>query len=292
MPFRPVRLAQEAEMLRIWSWNVNGLDVWDDVAAGEVDVALLQECRRPPADWPKQVVPDRGGEWRTAGWTERPPWDRRTAIVAPSAGPSGGIELRARPLVAIGDEHDGDGLTVSRHGTLAAADVLLDDGPVTLVSMYAGWDRSSDGRGLIHADAAANRLLSDLSALITHPTQHRIIAAGDLNLLHRHGEGGDPYWGARYASVFDRAASLGLVMVGPFAPNGRIANPRPAERPEGARDVPTYPTRAQGPAGAQRQLDFVFASPAIAERIEVRALNGIQEWGPSDHCRIAIDLAD
>jgi len=278
-------------MLRIWSWNVDGLDVWDDIAAGDVDVALLQECRRLPADWPGQVVPHRDGEWRTAGWTERPPWDRRTAIVAPTTGPSGGVDLHARPLVAIGDEHDGDALAVSRHGTLAAADVLLDDGPVTLVSLYAAWDRSVDGRALIHADAAAHRLLSDLSALITHPTRHRIIAAGDLNLLHRHGESGDPYWGARYASVFERAEAVGLVLVGPFAPHGRVADPRSAELPKGARDVPTYHTRTQEPAGAQRQLDFVFASRSIAERIEVQALNGVEEWGPSDHCRIAIDLA-
>lgn len=103
-------------MLRIRSWNVNGLggpEVWGDIAA-------------------------RDGEWRTAGWTDRPPWDRRTAIVAPTPGLSGGIELRAHPLVGIGDEHDDDALAVSRHGTLAAADVLLDDGPLTLVSMYAG----------------------------------------------------------------------------------------------------------------------------------------------------------
>jgi hypothetical protein len=67
---------------------------------------------------------------------------------------------------------------------------------------------------------------------------------------------------------------------------------QPSELPERAHSVSTYHTRAQGPAGAQRQLDFVFASPSIAERVEVRALNGVEEWGPSDHCRIAIDLAD
>ena len=125
-------------MLRIWSWNVNGLggpEVWGDIAAGDVDGALLQKCRRPPAGFHGRVVPDRDGEWRTAGWTERPPWDRRTAIVAPTPRPSGGIELRAHPLVGIGDEYDGDALAVSRHGTLAAADVLLDDGLLTLVSM-------------------------------------------------------------------------------------------------------------------------------------------------------------
>ena len=92
--------------------------------------------------------------------------------------------------------------------------------------------------------------------------------------------------------MFERAEALGLGLglglVGPFAPHGRMADPRPVELPDGARDVPTYHTRTQGPAGTQRQLDFVFASTLIAERIEVRALNCVEEWGPSDHCRVAI----
>jgi len=29
----------------------------------------------------------------------------------------------------------------------------------------------------------------------------------------------------------------------------------------------------------------------IAERVEVGTLNGVEEWGPSDHCRIAFALA-
>jgi exonuclease III len=286
-------------MLRIWSWNVNGLDgpkVWGEIDraadAGEVDVALLQECRRPPAGWPGQVVPDRDGEWRTAGWTAQPPWDRRTAIVLSAAATARGVTLTGRRTVDVGADTGGEALAVSRHGTLTAADVVLDDGPITLMSMYAFWEHSIDGRGKLAADASAHRLLSDLSGLITHSTRHRIIAAGDLNLLHRHGEDGDTYWGGRYASVFDRADALGLVLLGPFAPHGRVADPRPAELPEDARDVPTYHTGVQGPAGAQRQLDFVFASISIAERVTTQALNGVDEWGASDHCRIAIRVVD
>lgn len=79
-------------------------------------------------------------------------------------------------------------------------------------------------------------------------------------------------------------------MVGPQAPNGRPADPWPDELPADSRNVPTYHTRRQGPAGATRQLDFVFASAAIADRVRVRALNEIDEWGPSDHCRILIDV--
>ena len=43
--------------------------------------------------------------------------------------------------------------------------------------------------------------------------------------------------------------------------------------------------------GATRQLDLVFASHALADQLTVCALNGDpEEWGPSDHCRVAIEL--
>ena len=61
--------------------------------------------------------------------------------------------------------------------------------------------------------------------------------------------------------------------------------------PEGCLNVPTYHTRQQGPLGATRQLDFVFASHTLADRLCVLALNtDPDEWGPSDHCRVAIEL--
>ncbi len=47
---------------------------------------------------------------------------------------------------------------------------------------------------------------------------------------------------------------------------------------------------SDGDSAFERQLDFVFASAAIADRVEVRALNEVQEWGPSDHCRVAIEV--
>jgi hypothetical protein len=91
--------------------------------------------------------------------------------------------------------------------------------------------------------------------------------------------------------VFDRAEAMGLRFVGPQVPDGRQASPWPAELPDGSRNVPTYHTRQQGPMGATRQLDFVFASHTLADRLSVRALNtDSEEWGPSDHCRVEIEL--
>ena len=41
---------------------------------------------------------------------------------------------------------------------------------------------------------------------------------------------------------------------------------------------------------ADCQLDYVFASRNIADALSVRALNVPEEWGPSDHCRIAVEF--
>ena len=44
------------------------------------------------------------------------------------------------------------------------------------------------------------------------------------------------------------------------------------------------------PLDARNQLDYVFASHGFHESIRARALNGVEEWGPSDHCRILIEI--
>lgn len=273
-------------VVRLLSWNVNGLRAWDTLASSDIDIALLQETPVPPPDWPHRVVPDPADGWGTAGW--RPGrWSRRTAVVQVSDQ----VQVAPRPLSEVGDL-DAVAVPVSRPGTLAVADVHAGGHVTTVASMYGGWDRSADPRRVIYADAAAHRLLSDLSAIVTGPSGHRLIAAGDLNILHRYGENGDPYWAARYATVFDRGEAMGLRFVGPQAPHGRQAFPAPAELPAGSLDVPTYHTRQQGPRGATRQLDFVFASTSIADRVSVTARNEVEEWGPSDHCRLEINLDD
>lgn len=122
------------------------------------------------------------------------------------------------------------------------------------------------------------------------PTTHRVIAAVELNILHRYGERRDSYWAGRYASVFDRAEALGLELIGPQAPNGRRAQPRPAELPPQSQDVPTYRRFRHDPDSASRQIDFAFATASLADRVTVRARNRDDEWGPSDHCRIEIAL--
>ena len=55
--------------------------------------------------------------------------------------------------------------------------------------------------------------------------------------------------------------------------------------------MPTYYHKPSNtPAGAYVQIDHVFASRGLHDAVQVRALNEVTEWGPSDHCWICIDI--
>ena len=86
--------------------------------------------------------------------------------------------------------------------------------------------------------------------------------------------------------------AMGIPCIGPEFPNGRQADPWPDELPRDSRNVPTFHTVRQRPETAMRQLDYVFASTDLVDSLSVRALNEPEDWGPSDHCRVAIDLAE
>ena len=249
----------------------------------DADVALLQEASEPPQDLAKPIEVD-PAPWHTAGW---PKWRRRTAI----ARLSDRVKVEWIKTGLLGDTDSGE-LAVSRPGTLTAAVVTPPDTePFLVVSMYALWENphASTGSGWIVSDASAHRVVSDLSTLIGRQDGHRILAAGDLNILHGYGEYGSAYWASRYETVFARMEVLGLPLVGPQAPNGRRADPWPDELPPESKNVPTYRS-GKDPATATRQLDFVFASKGMTDSIYVRALNEQAQWGPSDHCRLEIKV--
>ena len=274
--------AYAAPVIRLVSWNVCHVDRWTILGDYDADLALLQEARRPPSGAVRQVVPDDSDPWVTAGWPKRR-W--RTAI----ARLSDRVALDARPTMALEMATHQAHWTASREGTIAAADVHADGQlAFTVASVYAPWERDPRSEH-IYADASAHRILSDLSALLYSP-RHRVIVAGDWNILFAYGEYGNRYFRDRYKTVFDRAEALGLRFVGPQHPDGRQAIPWPAELPRDSRCVPTFHHSRQTPETATRQLDFVFASLSLVDRVHTRALNKPEAWGPSDHCRILIDV--
>jgi len=274
-------------MVRIIAWNIaRRKDAWRYLLDSDADIALVQEAVPPPAHIASKFDVD-PAPWRTAGAGLNRPW--RAAVVRLST--RVGVQwIEPKP---IADAHPRE-LAVSRPGTLAAAILMPPSGQAFVVaSMYAPWEKphGTTGSGWIYADASVHRLISDLSALVGQETRHRILAAGDLNILHGYGEGGSDYWSCRYATAFSRMRALGFSFVGPQAPAGRHPEPWPDELPRESNNVPTYHTSHQTPTTATRQLDFVFASNGLADHVRVTALNEPEHWGPSDHCRIVIDVA-
>jgi hypothetical protein len=274
-------------MLSILSWNIaHRPELWQELVESEADIALLQEACEPPTTLVSRFDVDRD-PWRTEGAGLRRPW--RTAVV----GLNPRWQMERIPSYSIADARSGD-FAVTRPGTLSAAHVTDPDTDqtFTLVSMYAAWERlhGSAASPQEYADASAHRLVSDLSVFVGQEKGHRILVAGDLNILYGHGEHGNPYWAARYRTIFDRLALIGLDFVGPQAPHGRQADPWPEELPRDSLNVPTFHHSRATPATATRQLDFVFASRDIAHRVKVQALNHPEDWGSSDHCRVRVQI--
>ena len=292
-------------MIRVVSWNIAKRHApWGELASMDADIALVQEGGQPPNDLtgvdigPKESYDSHhwNSDWWKGRWSAL--YDRWPMVVKLSDR----VEVEWFKQVSPVWGGAPDEIEVSGIGTIAAARVTPKDSsvaPFVAISMYGRWmgPHPSTESSWIYADASAHRIISDLSAFIGHEDtrRHRILAAGDLNTGYGYaGEPytGDPYWGARDRSVFDRFNAIGMEFMGPQFPNGRQAIPTPAGLPPDTRNVPTYYTIAQRkPENAQIQLDYAFASRGFHESVSTRALNEVEEWGPSDHCRILIEIS-
>ena len=272
-------------MTKIICWNIaRRFAPWRFLVGADADIALLQEARKPPenveleVDNPALVHDQKTGKGLS-----------RCAIVKLSDR----VDVEFLTPVPVTKARAGD-LATTHPGCLAAAIVSpLDGADFTIVSFCPEYEKPHRSTGRMSwdiVDASVHRVISDLSLLIGQQWGHRIIAAGDLTIYHGYGEDKSGYWKGRYDTVFDRMHSLGLPFVGPQHPHGRQADPWPDELPEDSKNVPTYIHSSQTPETATSQLDFVFASESMADSVEVRALNRPDEWGPSDHCRIEIEV--
>ena len=284
--------------IKVVCWNIATMhDPWRELVEMDADVALLQEARRPPDDVAAKVDTGPEAHWDSHVWNSR--WwegrfenlyDRWPMVVKLSDR----VEVEWFKQVSPIGEPDGNEIAVSGIGTIAVARVKPEGAvPFIAVSMYARWigphSSTKTSWSVGYSDGSAHRIISDLSAFIgsTDPGTHRILAAGDLNMSFRSTDELDQ----RAQTVLDRFQALGLDYMGPQHPAGRRADPIPAHLNEESLDVPTYYHKPSNtPAGAYVQLDHVFASRGFHEEIQTRALNEVADWGPSDHCRIAIDV--
>ncbi|MDE0620101.1 MAG: hypothetical protein OXH83_00380 [Bryobacterales bacterium] len=278
-------------MIKVVSWNVaKRHDPWRELVQmadnGDADIALLQEAGSPPEDLAGRIDGVNGAAWNHRSF------DRWPLVVKLSDRVTLEPYRQVAPISDLGE----DTIGASDIGTVAAARVIPHgnkDEAFVAVSMYARWlspHPSTNRSSWIYSDASAHRIISDLSTFIGHsdPAKHKILAAGDLNMFY-----GSTGWRLslpdRDRTVWDRMQALGLEFLGPQAPHGRQAESDPDDVPPDTKNVPTYYRRG-GPEAAVNQLDYVFASRGFHEKIAVRAMNEIDEWGPSDHCRLLIDV--
>ena len=307
--------------IRVVSWNIaKKHKPWRELVRMDADIALLQEAAPPPEDvarlrdatlppsegvGPLEIGPRDAWDshswnsdwWRGRGWDKM--YDRWPMVVRLSDR----VDVEWFRQISPWRGANPNEIEVSGIGTITAARVTPKDGsfePFIAVSMYGRWMDPHPNVPTTwregYADGSVHRIISDLSAFIGHenPVTHRILAAGDLNIAHGYGDGGNPaYWEARYRSVFDRMGAIGMEFMGPQAPNGRQAGTRAMREPADSRNVVTYYLPGKNPETASNnQLDYVFASRGFHESVKVRALNGVEEWGASDHCRLLIDVGD
>ena len=307
--------------LKVVSWNIaKKREPWRELVKMGADVALLQEAVPPPEDLARmrdaKLPPAEGAGsldigpqdawdshswnsdwWRGRGWDKM--YDRWPMVVRLSDR----VDVEWFKQISPWGGAETNEIEVSGIGTITAARVTPKDGstePFIAVSMYARWMKThasvktSWREGI--ADASVHRIISDLSAFIGHenPQRHRILAAGDLNIAHGYGDGGNPaYWEARYRSVFDRMSAIGMEFMGPQAPNGRQAETRATGEPPDSGNVVTFYLPGKNPeTGNNIQLDYAFASRGFHESVKVRALNEVDEWGSSDHCRVLINVGE
>ena len=258
-------------------------------------MALLQEAGDPPPDLAHPFAYGNEDFWKGHAYEGRPIYDRWCLVVKLSDRVD--VEwFRAVPPISEPGERD---IGVSGIGSLAAARVTPrgqpEDEAFIAVSMYARWMKPHRSTGtpwqVGASDVSAHRILSDLSAFIGHenPSRHRILAAGDLNMIYG-ATGNSLSLPTREKTVWDRIAALGLEFLGPQTPDGWQPSAPQPDVPPHTKNVPTWLQPGRNPEAANRQLDYAIASRGFHERVGVRALNRADEWGPSDHCRLLIEV--
>lgn len=273
--------------LRVLSWNMHQTATsWQylqDLAVRyQVDIALVQEARRPSVAPAMRCEPSFTDVER---WCVPIPIGLRRRYCSAVVCFNNDLEVVPVQPTLLGETSYG-GFAASHPGQFAVCTVATPGRrPVTVISLYGIWDTMSD-TGEIYAYASLHRALSDLTPII-QSRDAQIILAGDLNVWQ--GYGGAP-WEERYRVVFDRMASQGLKLVGPFRPDEQPAlddcpcGPRP-----GCRHVATFRYQSN-PRNRPYQNDFVLATAELARVAVVTTVTEDALWLHSDHVPVIAEF--
>ena len=268
----------------------------------EVDVALLQETGQPPAEVADRVRLGPEEHYDSHVWNSRwyeGRWNKLHERWPMVVRLSDRVRVEWFKQVSPISDMAEDEIAVSGIGDIAVARVVpleSETQPFIVVSMYARWIRphpSTRSKWRVgFSDGSAHRIISDLSAFIGNvdPASHRIIAAGDMNMIFGSKPKDPQSLSDREDTVFNRMDALGFKLMGPWHLQGPPADPQPPDLPPDSRNLRTFRSSRQTPATAQNQLDYVFASRGFHEAVTVSALNEVENWGSSDHCRLQIEV--
>ena len=253
--------------MKLVCWNIaHRKKAWRSLPDMGVDIVLLQEGYKPPKDVADRIEVDPAPYFKAD--PQRP--DGRGKAISRCAV----VKVSDRVQIEYLDD-----IQSSHPGCLSAAIVTPLEGtfrgwPIHVVSFCPQYEAHHPESGVKSrdlVDTSIHRIISDISLLIGRKNSFRMIAAGDTTVMY--GDGRNDYWKNRNQAVFDRMSSVGLPMIGPQGPTY------------------CHEMSKQTPATATSQLDYVFASRSMKDSIRTTALNKPEEWGPSDHCRILIEVS-
>jgi hypothetical protein len=251
--------------------NWSRLPLWAELA--DADISLLCEATRAPRG--VSAV----GEGRTIGLEKSLgsefPIKRDWSTVVASTHPIEAITDARRDRYYDQELPFGP----SRPGTWTAARIDLGKLKVTAISLYGLMDERSD--------ASVHRSLSEMAPLFDHKDYRKhLLLGGDLNILAnpRPNDRARP----RHLNVLDRIKAYGLVDCLEVK-RPRTALPGcPCGKGRGCRH--TWTKRVKGKAIAY-QDDYLFASPALAKRLQSCVALPFTDDSPSDHTPIVATFA-
>jgi hypothetical protein len=245
----------------------------------QCDIALLNEAKRPPGGLGLNIMTTSktiGRDDLTYGGKKERDWSTAIASPYPLRRPR---DVWALPRSEDPGKDRRSKLMASRRGSWSAAVVSFPNGEkVTAISLYGLLDEMSD--------ASVHRSLSDLTPLLDDSRYNELLVlGGDLNPLWSLEVGTMAF--ARVQGVFDRITEgFGLkdliqaTLSEQQPPRGRLENCTCSLGNE-CNHVWTFRRRKKSSDACQD--DYLFASPALRDRLDKCDVPDFTEDSPSDH---------